>query len=245
MSLKIIGAGFGRTGTLSVWTALTQLGFPSYHMLEVLENKQNKSHMDFWIRVANGEAGAQHDWEQVFSKYTATVDNPGCCVWRELMVAYPEAKVLLTIHPRGPKAWYESTLETIYFTESGWQFKVLKTVIPFAHKMAEMGKLIWQRSHQGTIGNREKAIAHYQQHIDEVKAAVPEDRLLVYSVDQGWRPLCGFLGLPVPATPFPNVNDRAEFNKRITIVKGAAYAIIALGSVAIAGLTYAVARMFS
>jgi len=101
MPLKIIGAGFGRTGTLSAYTALNQLGFPCYHMFEVLENKNNKSHLDFWRRVGNAESGMQHDWEQVFSRYTAAVDNPASCVWRELMVAYPDAKVLLTVHPRG------------------------------------------------------------------------------------------------------------------------------------------------
>lgn len=104
MALKIIGAGFGRTGTLSAYTALNQLGFPCYHMFEVLENKDNASHLDFWRGVANTEPGAQHDWEQVFANYTAAVDNPASCVWRELMQAYPQAKVLLTLHPRGAEA---------------------------------------------------------------------------------------------------------------------------------------------
>src|SRR3546814_18115677 len=55
MDLKVIGAGFGRNGTLSVCTALNQLGFPCYHMFEVLENKHNKSHLDFW-RQETGRA---------------------------------------------------------------------------------------------------------------------------------------------------------------------------------------------
>ena len=120
MTLKIIGAGFGRTGTTSGQAALNQLGFPCYHMFEVIENKANKGHLDFWRKVANAPAGKQHDWPQVFSKYTATVGNPGCCVWRELMAAYPKATVLLTLHPRGPEACYQSTIETIYFTERMW-----------------------------------------------------------------------------------------------------------------------------
>ncbi|HSC47762.1 MAG TPA: sulfotransferase, partial [Gammaproteobacteria bacterium] len=110
MALKVIGTGFGRTGTMSVCTALNQLGFPCYHMFEVIENKQNKTHLDFWREVANSEPGSSHDWEQVFAKYAATVDNPGCCVWRELMAAYPDAKVVHTLHPRGAEGWYESTL---------------------------------------------------------------------------------------------------------------------------------------
>ncbi len=239
MALKIIGAGFGRTGTLSLYTALNQLGFPCYHMFEVLENPANKSHLDFWRRVANGREGEQFDWEQVFAHYTACVDNPACCVWRELLNAYPDAKVILTLHPRGPEAWYESTIDTIYFTETMWQFKVLELTTPFGRKMGEMSrKLIWQRSHRGTMNDRQKAIAHYQQHIEDVKAAVPADRLLVYSVDQGWGPLCAFLDLPEPATEFPNVNDRAAIKATIRGMTRGAYGILGIGAVVLAGLIW-------
>jgi len=95
MPLEIIGAGFGRTGTMSLYTALNQLGFPCYHMVEVIGNKANKSHLDFWRRVAHTPPGTQHDWNTVFANYTAAVDNPACCVWRELLAAYPRAKVIL------------------------------------------------------------------------------------------------------------------------------------------------------
>lgn len=244
MSLKIIGAGFGRTGTLSVYTALKQLGFPCYHMFEVLNHKKNKGHLGFWCKVADGKAGGQFDWEKVFSNYTAAVDNPACCVWRELMDAYPEAKVLLTVHPKGAEAWYESTIDTIYFTEILWQFKILKLLTPFGKKMGKMSsKLIWGRSHQGTMSDKQKAIAHYNQHIEEVKTAVPPEKLLVFSVDQGWEPLCKFLNVPVPDNEFPNVNDRAEIKKTIKgIIKGA-YVILGLGALAASGLAFGVYRL--
>ena len=246
MTLRLIGAGFGRTGTMSVYTALNQLGFPCYHMLEVLENKENKSHLEFWRKVANAEPGMQHDWEPVFSKYTAAVDNPACCVWRELADAYPDAKVLLTLHPRGAETWYESTMDTIYFTEKMWQFKVLKLVTPFGRKFGEMSrKLIWQRSHKGTMEERDQAIAHYRQHIEDVKAAVPPERLLVYSVDQGWNPLCEFLGVPVPETEFPNVNDRKAFKKILNGLTRGAYVILAVGAMVSAGVVYGAVRLFS
>ncbi|MFZ5697325.1 MAG: sulfotransferase family protein [Pseudomonadota bacterium] len=246
MALKIIGAGYGRTGTLSVYTALNQLGFPCYHMFEVLKNKDNKTHLDFWRKVANAPAGVQHDWEQVFAKYTAAVDNPAACVWRELLTAYPEAKVLLTVHPRGAEVWYESTIETIYFTEIMWQFKVLKFATPFGRKMGDMcHKLIWQRMHKGTMSDRDKAIAHYQQHIADVKAAVPPERLLVYSVDQGWKPLCAFLGVPEPASAFPNVNDRAAIKQTISGITRGAYVILGVGVLALAGLIYGMFAVLS
>ena len=246
MALKIIGAGFGRTGTLSLYTALNQLGFPCYHMFEVLENKENKSHLDFWRAVANGKAGAQHDWGRVFSKYSATVDNPACCVWRELLAAYPDAKVVLTLHPRGAEAWYESTMETIYFTETMWQFKVLKLTTPFGRKMGDMSrKLIWQRSHKGTMSDRGKAIAHYYQHIADVRAAVPPEQLLVYSVDQGWGPLCAFLGVPQPSGEFPNVNDRAAIKQTIKGMTRGAYVILGLLALTFAGAAYGIVHAFS
>lgn len=214
-------------------------------MVEVLNNKENKSHLDFWLRVANSEPGIQHDWDKVFSRYTAAVDNPACCVWRELLAAYPDAKVVLTLHPKGAETWYESTIETIYFTEILWQFKVLEALTPFGRKMGAMSrKLIWQRAHRGTMSDRQKAIAHYQQHIEEVKASVPPDRLLVFSVDQGWEPLCGFLGVPVPASKFPSINDRAEIKKVIRGMTRGAYVILALLFGAIAGLAYAASRRF-
>ena len=244
MTLKVIGAGYGRTGTMSTFTALNQLGLRCYHMVEVIMNKQNKGHLDFWRKVANSPAGQQHDWETVLKGYEAAVDNPACCVWKELMQAYPQAKVLLTLHPRGAEAWYESTIDTIYFTENRWQFKVLELFTPFGRKFGDMSrKLIWQRNHRGTMDDRARAIAEYNRHIAEVKATVPADRLLVFTVDQGWKPLCDFLGLPVPDTPFPNVNDRAEIRKVIADLSKGAYVILGGLAVVVLALVYLASRL--
>jgi hypothetical protein len=167
MPLEIIGAGFGRTGTMSTFQALNALGFPCYHMVEVLQNKANQGHLEFWRKVANTPPGTQQDWEDVFANYRAAVDNPACCVWRELVKAYPDAKVVLTLHPKGAKAWYDSTMDTIYFTENKWQFKVLEIFTPFGRKFGDMAhKLIWQRSHLGTMDDPAKAMAHYERHIE-------------------------------------------------------------------------------
>ena len=232
MPLQIIGAGFGRTGTMSTHTALNQLGFPCYHMFEVLRNPLNKTHLKFWRKVADAPAAPRQDWEEVFGRYTAAVDNPACCVWRELMRAYPDAKVLLTLHPKGADAWYESVLETIYFSESAWQFKVLKAVTPFGRVFGAMShKLIWQFLHEGTMPDRAKATAFYNRHIEDVKKAVPPEKLLIFSADQGWRPLCDFLGVAVPNAPFPNINDRVEFQKIKAGMNRGAYVILSGGAV--------------
>lgn len=240
MPLKVIGVGFGRTGTESLYSALNQLGLPCYHMYEVLNNKLNKSHLDFWLKVARTEPGTQQDWErEVFSRYAAAVDNPACVVWRELMAAYPDAKLILTLHPKGPEAWWESTMETIYFTENLWQFRVLAAVTPFGRKFDEMcRKLIWGRGHQNTMSDRAKAVAYYQQHIETLRREVPPEKLLVFKATDGWKPLCEFLSLPVPPTPFPNVNSREQFQKIKRGMARGAYVILAIGAALAAGIAY-------
>ncbi|WP_424927761.1 sulfotransferase family protein [Amaricoccus tamworthensis] len=228
MTLKVIGAGFGRTGTMSTYAALNELGFPCYHMVELLQNPANRDHVEFWRQVANSEPGTQHDWEKVFKNYSAALDNPACCVWKELAEAYPDAKVLLTLHPRGADAWYDSTMDTIYFTQNTWQYKVLEIFTSKERRFGEMArKLIWQRFLRGTMEDREKAKARYENHIEEVKAAIPPERLLVFSVDQGWEPLCEFLGVEVPEKEFPNVNERANLMRSVRNSKKRAYKILA------------------
>lgn len=246
MTLELIGAGFGRTGTLSVYTALNELGFPSYHTVEMVGNRRNRSHVDFWREVANGRPGQPFDWERAFANYRATVDNPGCCVWRELMAAYPDAKVLLTLHPKGAAAWYDSMIETIYSFEKTWQYRLLAKIVPGMRKVSEMtNKLVWQRSHAGTLDDRDAAIAHYQRHVEEVKAAVPPEKLLVYSVDQGWAPLCAFLGVPVPDKPFPSVNDRRAIKKKFKTVALAATTLLIVVAALALWLAYWAFRQFA
>ena len=245
MGLTVIGAGFGRTGTWSTFAALNQLGLPCYHMHEVIINKENKTHVDFWRNVANSPPGTQHAWDQVFAKYTATVDNPACCVWRELMCAYPDAKILLTVHPRGAQAWYESVIDTIYFTETLWQWKVLEWLTPFGRKFGDLShKLIWQRSLQGAMSDKTRAIARYNAHIEEVKAAVPPEKLLIFKVTDGWAPLCAFLGVEQPKTEFPNLNDRASIKLTISGIMRGAYITLGIGVAAIAAACYGAYRLF-
>jgi len=46
-----------------------------------------------------------------------------------------------------------------------------------------------------------------------VKGFVPPERLLVFDVRDGWKPLCDFLEVPIPDRPFPHINDR-KFTQR-------------------------------
>ena len=133
----------------------------------------------------------------------------------------------------------------MYFTETMWQFQVLKATVPFMRKFGNMSrKLIWQRSHKGTMENKAAAIARYQQHIEEVKAALPPERLWIFSVTDGWEPLCKFLGVDVPKADFPNVNDRAEVKKTLAAFTKGAYMILAIAAVIIIALVFIAFKIF-
>ena len=127
MPLSVIGAGFGRTGTMSLKLALDQLGFgPCYHMTEVFKNPKASG---YWEAAADGKP---IDWEEVFAGYRSTVDWPGATFYKQLADAYPEAKVILT--ERDAEAWFESTQATIFSlhfrddTQDPWQRMVLKVI---------------------------------------------------------------------------------------------------------------------
>jgi len=203
MKLDLIGTGLGRTGTLSLRSALETLGYPCYHMVDLLFDPYRKGDVDFWLEVAENPEQIERDWTRVFAGYRATVDYPSCTVWRQLAQAYPEARLIFTHHPRGAKGWYDSTRATIY---SGTGFEA---GTDFGAKVnAMMDALVWHGLMQDTMDDESRAIARYNAHFEEVRDTVPADRLLVYSVEEGWGPLCAFLGVPVPDEPFPQVNGR-------------------------------------
>lgn len=211
--LKVIGAGFGRTGTLSLKAALEELNFaPCYHMTELFERPQDVS---LWLAATKGE---DVHWQDIFTEYQASVDWPGCTFYAELMNIYPDAKVLLTV--RDPNSWYESVTSTIYRTRSmstTFAFRVLSLLVrgPASARMKILpiiNALIWEKTFGDDFEDKEHAIAIFNQHIEEVKSRVPAEKLLVYNVKEGWEPLCRFLEVEVPADkPFPHLNDRTNF----------------------------------
>lgn len=194
--MKIIGAGFGRTGTASMKAALEHLGFgPCYHMLEVIAQPERARHWDLALD------GAVSDWETVVGGYESTVDWPGCTFYRELMEFYPDAKVLLTV--RDSEKWYDSVYQTIYQFAYGQQddTDVTDKLRPTIMRM------IWGGTFDGRFDDRAHAIKVFEEHNATVQATVPADRLLTYQVGEGWDRLCEFLEVPVPEEPFPHVND--------------------------------------
>lgn len=203
MSLKVIGAGFGRTGTLSLKTALEALGFnPCYHMTEVIEHPE---HVGFWNRAIDGEIS---DWDEVLGQYGATVDWPACHFYEELAHFYPDAKVVLSV--RDPDRWFDSMDETILMMAKQQVQNQAQATPPPDGGMTKFGGLIYEQTFQLDF-SRQNVIAAFERHNAEVMRRIPAERLLVYEVSQGWEPLCAHLGVPVPDVPFPRVNDREEF----------------------------------
>jgi hypothetical protein len=194
MPLEVVGAGYGRTGTLSLKLALEQLGFgPCFHMSEAIANP---SCIPGWVEAANGRA----DWDKLFAGYRATVDHPGCAFYRELAAAYPQAKVILTV--RDPSDWFESTQATVFSP-------MMRERVAEPLYKEFLTQTVWGLFGAG-IDDRDFMVAAFEQHTAEVKAAIAADRLLIFEASQGWRPLCAFLGVAVPTTPFPRVNSRAD-----------------------------------
>lgn len=200
MALKVVGAGFGRTGTRSLKDALEILGFaPCHHMVEVFTHPEQ---VPFWDRVATGQP---FDWEELFKDYQSSCDWPSCTFYKELADTYPQSKVILTL--RDPKSWYKSVSNTI--------MPAMKK--PDGTSPALPGvfgpKLIGERTFNFDFSEA-NMIATYERHNEEVKRTIPKDRLLVFEAKDGWEPLCKFLGVPVPEKPYPLMNTTEEFQER-------------------------------
>lgn len=205
MSLDVIGAGFGRTGTMSLKLALEQLGFaPCYHMVEVFEHPE---HAPIWQAAA---AGQPTDWHALLAPYRAAVDWPVCHFWRELADAFPNAKILLT--ERDAESWYKSMSQTIF---AFMQLAASEPDGPAPGSQPSMAHYIVSEKTFGGRTDHDHAIAVYKAHNEAVKRALPAERLLVYDVGQGWEPLCKFLDVAVPEVPFPRTNSAEEFRSHV------------------------------
>jgi hypothetical protein len=199
MSLKVIGAGFGRTGTRSLKEALEILGFkPCHHMVEVFMHPEQ---VPLWDRAALGQ---MTNWDEIFASYESSCDWPSCHFYKELAAFYPNAKVILTL--RDPKSWYKSIAGTI--------LEGMKAPSPDS-KMQLPGIFGPKIMGEDTFNNdfsEANMIAAFERHNEEVKRTVPRERLLVFEAKDGWEPLCRFLGVPVPSVPYPKMNTSENFH---------------------------------
>lgn len=208
--MQVIGAGFGRTGTMSLKAALEQLGFgPSFHMIDVARQPEL---LPQWQLAADG---GTPDWRQVFEGWESTVDWPACTYWEQIWEAFPDAKVLLSV--RDADAWYASCQKSIHASAQAAAKGELEggsvEVSPEAMKM--INGIIWNGTFEGRFDDKQFAIDVYNRHNEDVKSKVPADKLLVYEIKQGWEPLCEFLEVPVPDGPLPHLNDATSFRAMV------------------------------
>jgi hypothetical protein len=197
MSLKVVGAGLGRTGTNSLKLALERLlGEPCYHMIEVFPRPE---HPPLWAAAYDGNPP---DWNSLFDGFGAAVDWPVAGLWSEIADAFPDALILLSV--RDADSWWRSANTTI-FTAGGktiaddpdgaWSVMAAQMLTAFTPD--------WR--------DEAAAKAAYLAHNDRVRATAPADRLLEWQASDGWAPICERLGLPVPEEPFPRTNTTEDF----------------------------------
>ncbi|MFJ9821243.1 sulfotransferase family protein [Streptomyces sp. NPDC101151] len=212
--LKLINAGLGRTGTTSLKVALERLGFgPCFHMFDVVSSEKR---LKQWERIICDAQPA--DWDAVFDGYTSAVDGPPAVYYRQIMEAFPEAKVILTV--RDAERWYRSTYDTLY------QFALKSQENP-PEARSRQGRLyrvtstmVWNGLFGGRFSDKDYAIDVFRRRNLEIARTVDPDNLLVFDVKQGWEPLCSFLGVDVPPEDFPHVNDTQSMRKVLQQVGG-------------------------
>jgi hypothetical protein len=204
VTIKIIGAGFGRTATKSLKAALEQLGFgPCYHMIEL---HQNPERLSYWQEAA---ATGGTDWNALFEGYNACVDWPAAHYWRELAEFYPNAKILLSV--RSAESWVKSIQSTI--------FKSLRTypdMPPGIHRDRSVMnyEIIAKRTFDERLDDTDYLITAFNNHTAEVQRSIAPERLLTYDGAQGWEPLSKFLDVAIPDEPYPFTNTTADFQER-------------------------------
>lgn len=203
MSLRIVGAGVGRTGTHSLKAVLEQLvGGTCHHMEEVFLHPDE---IEVWAAAVEGE---HPDWKAFLGGYTASIDWPSAAFWAEISEAFPDAGVLLSTRPSGEE-WWRSANATIV--------EMARTGFPDAPVDSVEGRQIrmWRALLTGTFcadwDDADAMIAAYERHNAEVRASVPADRLIEYRTGDGWGPICEWLGVAVPDEAFPHHNTLEEF----------------------------------
>jgi len=213
--MYVIGAGLPRTGTLTQKLALEMLGLgPCYHWVDLLADLDR---LGQWERALDGDA----PWAEIFDGFHSTADWPAGFFTGELAAAYPEAKVVLSV--RDPQKWEKSFRETIWEMGYGDSLMPLLSraraeIDPrWARYVQFVDRMFWTGAGTFAAGHAQPSqlIEGMERHHAAVRRDVPAERLLEWDVNEGWEPLCRFLGVDVPDEPLPHANDRQTFIDRV------------------------------
>ena len=228
MTIRVIGVGLGQTGTHSLAAALEILGFGEcFHADKMLERRDVRA-AKAWLDIAQGRPAR---WNDIFSGYRSIASFPAWALYEKMLAQFPGARVVLTVRDR--EQWFDDISAGDYAAfkaDPRWLFwfSPVKRVM---RKLEDL--LILERKYHHRLHDKQYAMRIFEQHIQEVREAVPADRLLIFDVNQGWGPLCDFLGVAVPVDmPFPRLNDiasvRARLRSRFFFFRGVEIAALAL-----------------
>ena len=209
-SFQVIGAGLGRTGTMSMMLALEELGFdPCHHMFRLFENAERNHHLTALSRDLNDDEAL----EGLFGGYKSVVDHPGCVFYEKFMQLNVNAKVILTIRD-SPEAWEKSAQDTIFELNKPMNWfkrQFIRYNMPSHIKDTE--KICIEVHGSNPYDIKADLCQLYRDWYSKVVETVPAEKLLIFNVKQGWKPLCDFLGVPIPDKDFPKSNSTGEFQQ--------------------------------
>ncbi|KAA8492730.1 hypothetical protein FVE85_9002 [Porphyridium purpureum] len=238
-AIRVIGAGLGRTGTMSLKAALEMLGYRTYHFVR-------PEHAALWAAYADGKTSSDDVLGLIAdSGYSATCDQPTADLYAEQLRKFPGAKVVLTVRD-SPEQWaaswktlarfidvQERSFSLSYPTFIQWipfmrHWKTMRSLMG-THLGLPPGELIrgWKAKPEGWLETQ------YEAHNAQVCATVPSEQLLVFNVKEGGAPLCPFLEKCFPEEPFPCINEASDIEFATNAMIMISYAWIPLVCVAV------------
>ncbi|CAK8693108.1 unnamed protein product [Clavelina lepadiformis] len=204
--MKVIVAGFSKTGTKTIAAALMDLDYKVYDFMDHFWY-----HGEDWLKIFRGQ-GSMDDFKRMYDDVDAVVDTPAFLYWDTILEAFPDSKIILTT--RDEDSWYRSMLGQVEEAEKNLLYKVIQILTPTGRKyfrfIQQIGILEfgWLKRHpfQKLLRNRLTLQRGFRRHQTSCLQQAPKDKLLLYNVKDGWEPLCAFLGKQVPDKPFPREN---------------------------------------
>ncbi|KAL4892694.1 hypothetical protein BDV59DRAFT_179560 [Aspergillus ambiguus] len=223
--MQVLAVGISRSGTESLREALHILGLNhTYHgfdtilppsSLEATYRLLQKKYSTPATAGATPKLTAE-DFDTVLGDCVGVSDLIAAEFAPELVAAYPDAKVILNVR-RDRDGWYHSMQQTMgYFDANPIDLDWCKSW--FSAELfwirQTMCRTMMPRFFRGSFASNGKWV--YEQHVAMVRGlGLPEDRLLEWSVEDGWEPLCRFLGKDVPQMEFPSGNPPKAWAERI------------------------------